>query len=127
MVECCVGLNAVREQLVDQSIVEIETFRIGWTIAVRKYTRPGNREAISLDAERLHQLHVSFVKVVMVVSNVAVCIVNDSARRVRESVPNGWTTSVFFNGALHLIRSGCRSPDKCGWKSAQRVTLWQSV
>src|SRR5205085_6109799 len=133
MVECCVGLNAVREQLIDQSIVEIEAFRVRWTITIRKYARPRHREAIRLDAERLHQLHVGLVEVVMVVSNVAIRIIDDAARRVREGVPDRWSTSVFVDRTFDLIRSGCRAPDKSRRKCAQRIplcncsALWQSL
>src|SRR5689334_17559530 len=72
VVERRVRLNAVREQLVNESIVKIETFRVRWTIAVGKHPRPSNREAIRLHAERLHQLHVALVEMVMIVRDVAV-------------------------------------------------------
>ncbi len=53
MIERRVGFDAVREQLIDEAIVEIEPLGIGQARAVRKYPRPCDREAVGLDAELL--------------------------------------------------------------------------
>src|ERR1051325_4029844 len=96
-------LNPIREQLIDEPIVEVETLRIRWTITVWKHARPGDRETIRLDAERLHQLPVAFVEMVRIGRHGAGCVVNDTAGCVRKSIPDGWATTVFFNSAFDLI------------------------
>jgi hypothetical protein len=49
------------------------------TITVRENAWPRDREAVGFDAQSFHQLHVTFVQVVMIVGDVAVGVVNRAA------------------------------------------------
>ena len=106
------GLDAVGEQLVDQAAVEVHALWIRRAGPLRKDARPGDREAIDLDAQRLHQLHVVFVTVVVIVGHVAVGVVDDLAGRMGEGVPHRRRAAVFGDGAFDLVRGGGGSPQK---------------
>src|SRR5436190_11052357 len=116
MIKRRIGLDAVFQELIDQTVIEIEPFWIGRADAVGEDARPGDGEAICLDAERLDQLHILLVAMIMFVGAVAIAVVADPARRVRERVPDRWAAAVFVDGALDLV-GRCRcAPDKTFWK-----------
>ncbi len=117
------GLDAVGEQLVDEPVVEVEPLRVRLTVAVGEDARPRDGEAVRLDAERLHQLHVAFVEVIVVIGHVAVGVAHDLAGRMREGVPDGRPAPVLLDRALDLIRRGRRAPQEAGRERAQRVAL----
>ena len=112
-------LDAVGEQFVDQTAVEVHALWIRRARPLRKDARPGDREAIGLDAQRLHQLHVVFVAVVVIVGHVAVGVVDDLAGRVRKGVPDRRRAAVFRDGAFDLVRGSGGSPQK-SWRKRSR-------
>src|SRR6516164_3649807 len=112
MIKRGVGLDAVGEKLVDQTVVEIEAFRIGRPVALRKYTRPGDREAISLHAQFLDQADVVLVEMIVIVGTIGVGLVADLARRVAEDVPDRGTAAVLVDGPFDLIGRGRGAPDE---------------
>ena len=105
-------LDAVREQFVQQPIVEIETFRVWRTCSFRKNTRPCNREPIRLRAQRLHQSNVVLVAMKMLVGVVGITAVLDRAGSMGVTVPDRLTPTVLSDGAFDLIGRCCRSPQK---------------
>ena len=113
-------LDAVREELVDQPVVEVEALRVRRAGALRKHPRPGDRESIGLDAQRLHQLDVLLVAMVVVVGDVTGSARVRLARRVRESVPDRRRAPVLGRGAFHLIRGRRGSPEEAGRERARR-------
>src|SRR5262249_4708287 len=115
-----IGLDAVREQLVDQAIVEIQPLGIGRAAALRKHARPGDREAVRLDAERLDQLHVFLVAVIVLVGAIAIAVVADLAGGVRKRVPDRGPAAVFIDRALDLVGRGRGAPDKALGKGRRR-------
>ena len=70
MVERGERTDAVGEQLVDDARVEVDAFLVGGSGAKGLDARPGERETIALDAERLHQRNVRFPEMKMVAGNV---------------------------------------------------------
>ena len=105
-------LNAVGEQFVDQATVEVQAFRIRCAGPLRKDARPGDREAVGLDAERLHQLHVFLVAVVVVVGHVAVGVVDDLCRACARRCPRPTACGRLPNGAFDLVRGRRGTPQK---------------
>src|SRR5215475_4944652 len=103
MVERRKRLNAVREQLIHQAIVEIEAFRVWRAGAFWKDARPGNRESIGLCAQRLHQLNVFLVAMIVIGCGIAVAAIGDCSRLATKAVPDRRATAVFVYGALDLI------------------------
>src|SRR5215831_13457329 len=86
--------DAVGDEVVDEPVVEVEALRIWRAGALRKYPRPRNREPIRSGAERLHRPHVVSISVVVIVGDVAVVVVADLSRRVRERVPYRRATAI---------------------------------
>ena len=74
-------LDAVGQQFVQQSVVEIEALGIRRSASFRKYARPRDRKAIGLGAEFLDELNVLLVAMVMVVRDVGGALVDDLAGR----------------------------------------------
>ena len=113
-------LDAVREQLVDQAVVEVEPLRVRGAVALREHPRPRDREAVGLHAQRLHQLHVFLVAVIVVVGDIAGGVVHDLAGRVRERVPDRRSSAVLLDRSLDLIRRRGCSPEKAAGECTRR-------
>jgi hypothetical protein len=96
-------LDAVRQQLIQQPVVEIEALWVWRAGSLREDTRPSNRKTIGFCAQRLHQLNVFPVKMIMVGRGVGVAVIGDGPARVGETVPNRWAAAVFVDGPLDLI------------------------
>src|SRR5215472_14840706 len=108
--ERAVGLDAVGEEFVYETVVEVETFGVGGSGAGGEDARPGDGKTIGLKAEDLHELHIFFVAMVVVVGYVASIPVVGLAGDVREGVPDGGAAAVFMNGAFDLIGCGGGAP-----------------
>ena len=103
--EGAVGLNAGGEEFVEHAVVEVEAFGIGCAGALREDARPCDGEAVGFEAEVLHQLHVFFVAVIVIIRYVPGVAVVGFAGSVGEGVPDGGAASVFVGGAFDLIGS----------------------
>src|SRR4051794_40447467 len=112
MIKCGERLYAVGAQFIYEPIIEIQALRVRRSRALREDSGPRDGEAIGLDPQRLHQLHVLFVTMIVIVGYVASRVIHDLAGSVREGVPDGRATPVFINRALDLIRGCGRSPEK---------------
>ena len=119
--------DAVRQQFVDKAVVEIEAFWIWRAGAFREDARPGNRESIGLCAQRLHQLDVFLVQVIMVGRGIAVAVVGDGPGRVGEAVPDRWAAAVLVHGPLDLIGRGRRAPQKTVRKTGRGCSIRVAV
>src|SRR5262249_61187658 len=83
---------------------------------VRKNAGPGDGEPIRVGTEVLHQRHILFVPVIVVVCDVTCVAVLDLARCVRVRVPDRRTLAILIPRALDLIRRSARAPIKPAWK-----------
>src|SRR5260221_11571978 len=95
--------NAIRKEIIDESIVEVESLWIWRSTTRGEHTRPRDREAITFDAEGLHQLNVLLVTMIVIVGDITVCVGHNLTRSVRKSIPDGFTAAVFLCCALYLI------------------------
>ena len=110
MIERGEGFYAVGQQLVDQPVVERQALRVGQSATLREQARPGDREAVGRDAQRLHQRHVLLVEVIVIAGDVAVGAVQNLPGQPAERVPDGGAPTVLLRGALDLIGRRGRSP-----------------
>src|ERR1700740_191117 len=94
------------QQVIHQTVIEIETPDIRFPFSLRKDSRPGNGKTVCLDAQVAHQFDVFFVTMVVVTSNIAVLGAFDVSRCMRKGVPDRGRSSVFGNGAFYLIAGG---------------------
>src|SRR5579883_733403 len=117
MIERRIRLDAAREQLVDEPVVKIETLSVRGARTSGKNARPGDGEAIGFGAQRLHQLAIVLVAVIMIVSDVAIAAIFDGALPMRETVPDRRPPSVFVHGPFDLIGGGRRAPDEAAGKA----------
>src|SRR5262249_19013649 len=67
----------------------------------------------------LHRLHIVPISVVVIVGDVAVVVVADLSRRVRERVPDRGAAAILADGAFDLIGGGGGAPEKSGGKDAR--------
>src|SRR3984893_9154799 len=88
------------------SFQRLRAFRIWRAGALGEYPRPRNREPIRSGGQRLHRPHVVSVSVIVIIGDVAVVVVADLSRRVRERVPDRRATAILTDGAFDLIGGG---------------------
>jgi len=107
--------DAVFQQLVDQSRVEIEALRIDPPGALGQHARPVHAEAVALQAQRAHQAHVVLVAAVMVAGHIAGIAVRHHAGRVRETLPDAGAGAVGQRRTFDLVGgSGCTPHEVVG-------------
>src|SRR6185436_9355500 len=82
--------------------------------ARRLHPRPGDREAVALDAVRGHEVEVLAPAVVVVARHVAGLAAGDSARGVGEAVPDRLAPAVLGHGPLDLVRRGRDAEERTG-------------
>jgi len=104
------GRDVVLQERVDQPTVEIDAFLVHRPASVRHDPRPSDAEAIVLDAEVGHQLHIVLIAVIVIAGDVARVAAVGAARGVAEGVPDARLAAVFRRGAFDLVGRGGRSP-----------------
>src|SRR5262245_7819201 len=112
------GLDSVGQKFINESIVEIKTFGVRCARTLREDARPGDRKAVRLHAQRLHELHIFLVPVIVIICDVAGSVVDCRSRRLGKSVPDRRTTSIFIYRTFNLIGSGRRPPQETFGKLA---------
>src|SRR4029079_4953473 len=121
MVQRGIGLDAVRQELVDQAVIEVEALGIGRAGPIGKYPWPCDRKPIMFDAEIADQADVFPVAMVMLVGAVSGGIALDLARRMRKGVPDRAAAAVLIDGALDLIGRGGGAPPEVLRESRRAV------
>jgi hypothetical protein len=107
--------DAGLQQTVDQLVVEGQALGVHRAVAVRDDARPGDRQAVGVDAQPAHQGDVLAPAVVVVAGHVAVVAAGGLPRGVREGVPDRRRAAVLRHGPLDLVRRGGRAHRKsCG-------------
>ncbi len=106
------GLDAVREQRVDQPLVEVEARRVHAAAAVGQDPAPRDAEAIGREPERAHQRDVLRVPAVVVARDIAGVTVVDTPGRMREAVPDARAGAVGERRAFDLVRRRRRAPQE---------------
>ena len=120
VVESDVGVDPVREELVDQPVVVVEAGGVHATPTLREDSRPRDREAVCVEAELAHQPDVLAVAVVRVARDATVVSVHDRARLRREAVPDALAATVLRRRTLDLVRSGGSPPGEGRREDARR-------
>jgi hypothetical protein len=80
------------------------------------------RELIRSGGQRLHRPHVVSVSVIVIIGDVAVVVVADLSRRVRERVPDRRATAILTDGAFDLIGGGSGASEKSRGKGASSLS-----
>ena len=111
----------LREQFVDQTIVEVEAQAVGLAAPLRQHARPGHGKPVDLRAEALHQRHVFAIAMVVVARHIAGIAIGDTARLSAEQVPDAGAAPVLCDGPLDLIGRGGDAPlERCRQRQGGR-------
>ena len=115
----CERLDAVREQLVDEPVVEVEPCLVDVAASLRHHAGPGDRESEHVEPELLHQPDVVRVAVVEVARDFAGVAAPDLAGGRTEAIPDALAAAVYMRRALDLVRGRRRTPDEVGGERAR--------
>src|SRR4029077_10668924 len=114
-------LDPVREQLVDEPVVEVEGRLVHGAAALRDDARPEDGEAERVETELAHERDVVGIAMVDIARHLAVVTVSALARRRREAVPDALAAPVLGRSAFDLVRRGRSTPEKAERKCARRL------
>ena len=105
--------DAVFQKFVNQLVVKAQTGFVDFAVAVGDDPGPADREAVSLDAEFLHQGDVLAEAMVDIAGDIACVAVADMPGGiVAEVVPDARPFTVFIPGAFTLIGGAGDAPQK---------------
>ena len=104
--------DVVREQGVDQSVVEREPFLVDSTSAVGKNPGPGQRQAVGLETNLTHERDVFFEAVVVVTRHSATVTLLHGIRTVAIIIPDTRLPPSLTGGTFDLIRGRGSAPHK---------------
>ena len=107
-----VGRDASRDDLVDQSIVEVEPRFVHRTHTVRENPGPGDRQPVRLEPHRLHDGNVLGVPVIVVTGDGAGMALLDHSGRVAIVVPDRPASPSFEGRSFDLICRGRGAPQE---------------
>ena len=99
------GQDARIQQLVDETLVEVDAGRVHRT-AIGAHAGPRRREAIGVQAHLRHESDVIAVAVVVIAGDVAVVAVDHGVGHAAEGVPDRVATTVFVGRAFDLEGRG---------------------
>jgi hypothetical protein len=86
--------DAVFQQLIHQPRIEVQSFRVDPAGTLGQHARPADAEAIALQPQYLHQLHVALVATVMIAGDIAGIVVDHHAGGMREALPDAGAGTV---------------------------------
>ena len=108
--------DVVRQQLVDEAVVEVEPGLVDRSAARRNDPRPRDREAKRVEPEVAHQRHVVGVAVVEVAGWFPRVAVPDLPGRRAEPIPDTLATAVLVHRAFDLVRRRGGAPEEIDWE-----------
>ena len=106
--------DAARQQAVDQALVEVQAGGVEPAAALGQHARPGDREAVALQIQLLHQVQVLRPAAVVIAGDVAMAAVADATCFVRKAVPPAGPPTVDGDAALDLVGRGRGAEQKAG-------------
>ena len=111
----------LREQFVDQTIIEVEAQAVGLAAALRQHARPGHGKPVDLRAKAPHQRHVFAIAMVVVTRHIAGIAIGNTARLSAEQVPDAGAAAVLCGSPLDLIGRGGDAPlERCRQRQGGR-------
>jgi hypothetical protein len=117
------GRDPASEESVNELRVEVDAGLVDRAGSGGDDARPGDREAVGLQAEALHQVEVRLEQVIVAVRHVAGRAVADQPRRVREGVPDRRAATILVPGAFDLVCRGRRAEEEVLRKDEAGVAI----
>jgi hypothetical protein len=112
VVERHVRRDAIFEQRIDQSPIEVEAAFVHGATTSRQHATPRDAEAIRVEAELTHQGDVVAIPSIVIAGDIASLTVRGAPRRTREAMPDARTRTIGERRAFDLIRGRRCSPEK---------------
>mmetsp|Transcript_94270 Transcript_94270/g.249144 ORF Transcript_94270/g.249144 Transcript_94270/m.249144 type:complete len:431 (-) Transcript_94270:3-1295(-) len=97
--------DVVRDQLVDESCVELDGLRVDLATALGQEPGPRDGEPVCGETQLFHEFHVLLKAMVVVARHCSTVAVLHLARRRAERIPNARRATSLSGGALDLV--GC--------------------
>lgn len=110
-------LDPVLRELFDETLVEVQTSKVNFTLSFRKHTRPRYRKSIGLHPQLSHQSHILNVAMIMIARHVSSVTIHNVSWSVGKTVPNRFALAILFPSTFDLVRRTCDAPDKAVRKS----------
>jgi hypothetical protein len=112
--ECHKRPNVGREQRINEAVVEVEPAKVDSARgrSIRQDARPGDAEAVGLQADIRHEADVVRVSVVVIARHIARLIEPHIAWRVRPVIPDVGASSILARGPFDLIGTRRCAPDE---------------
>ena len=104
--------DGMLQQRVGQGVVEVESGAVDRAATTRIDARPGDREAVGVQAEARHQRHVLAVAVVVVAGVRGGGAVRHPPRTAREAVPDRVAAAAFGGAAFDLAGGAGGAPQE---------------
>ena len=116
-------LYLVRQQGVDEFLVEGQPRLVHLAAAGGIDTRPAHREAVGLEPHFRHQRHVLLHAVIVIHRHVAVAALKGLARQLGEQIPHRGALAIGVPGPFHLVGGGGGAPQKIGGEVVELVVM----
>src|SRR6516165_4524973 len=112
MIEADPGFDAGRKQGIDESVVERKSRLVGCTASARQHARPGDGEAVGVDAEIAHQRNVFAIATIVITGDLAGVAVLHLAGHATIAVPDAVAAAVGMSRTFDLKARGRYPPGK---------------
>lgn len=117
-------LNVVREQFIDQAIVEGQTGFVYGPDVSGQNARPRDRQPVGLEADLRQQPHVFLVAMIVIAGDIAGLVLPYPALLTGHHVPDGKPLAILIPRAFDLVRGGRHPPHV---KSLRKLTIYFSL
>ena len=102
--------DAALEQSIDEAVVEVQAALVEEPLPQRLHARPGDGEAVGIDAQARDHRDVVLPAAVVVAGDGAALAIDGAAGLAREGVPDRRAAAVDIDGALDLVGAGRDAP-----------------
>jgi len=123
VVQCDKRRNISGQQIVNQTIIKVQTSGIHLTATLRQNAWPGNGEAICSQSQAIHQLSVFFNTVVVVSTHLSTMALVDFTWSHGKIIPDRSSSTIFTGCTFNLIGRSCSPPEEILRKASSQVRL----
>ncbi len=103
MIQGHIRLDTCLKEPIYQLTVEIQSFLVNTAGTIWQNSRPGDREAVCLQADFLHQLKIVLPELIMVGADITHITIIDLTGCMTKSIPDRFTFAVYIPTPFDLI------------------------
>jgi hypothetical protein len=112
--------DVVLEELINEAIVELETFFVHRAVRPADDTGPGNGKPVGLQFYFFHEGDILLIAMVVIAGDPAGRTIRYLSRHIAKIIPDGRHFPVLVPGPLDLVGCGGRAPEKLFGKFVHR-------